>query len=192
MKFWSGNLLKNLAQRRSPPLSPMSLAQTMACLLFRRETGCFGQSAAPFATHIALLLALVSLESFAQVPQFLVQPETQLACASNSVTFSAVAEGGLPMEFFWYRDGLPIFDGVSTSVTNSSLTLTNVQFPDSSSYFHVAVSNAVGMTFSTNVSIVFPYPLPLIDRHPTNTAVPPGGVIRFYVSGCAGSSIHYQ
>jgi len=67
------------------------------------------------------------------------------AYAGDTYTFSATVNGGLPLSYQWYYDGMVI-----SSATNSTLTLTGVQTNNDGSYYLV-VSNPFGVVTSSVV-----------------------------------------
>lgn len=72
------------------------------------------------------------------------QPQDQLKSPGGIVTFAVIAEGASPLAYQWFRSGNAL-----TGKTNSGLTLTNVQ-TNQAGYYSVTVSNAFGMTTSSN------------------------------------------
>ncbi|WCJ59826.1 immunoglobulin domain-containing protein [Fontisphaera persica] len=76
-------------------------------------------------------------------PTFLVQPTSVSAAVGSNVTFTAQAEGTLPLRYQWY------FNGVNRLVgeTNATLTLLNVQTEQAGNY-SVVVTNSVGAVTS--------------------------------------------
>jgi len=70
------------------------------------------------------------------------QPASQEREAGQSVTFSVTATGTPPLGYRWWKDGAPLVEAIS-----SSLTLTNLQSADAGSYA-VVVSNFYGSATS--------------------------------------------
>ena len=68
-------------------------------------------------------------------PQILVEPQSQVVAAGQSVTFAVSAVETDPLRYQWFHDGAPIL-----GATGPSLTLVNVQAGDAASY-SVAVSH---------------------------------------------------
>jgi len=82
------------------------------------------------------------------------QPASQVQNAGGSVTLSVVAAGTEPLSYQWRKGGV-----AQAGATQSSLTLTNLQGSDASSY-DVVVSNALGSVTSAvallSVNLAFP------------------------------------
>lgn len=76
-------------------------------------------------------------------PTFLVQPSSVSVNVGSNATFTAQAEGTLPLHYQWY------FNGVNRLVgeTNAVLTLLNVQ-PDQAGNYSVVVTNSQGAVTS--------------------------------------------
>ncbi len=71
----------------------------------------------------------------------------------DSVTFSASVIGDLPISYHWYRDDLPLADGIRTSgSTTPVLTITNLAASDAGRY-RLAVNNDYGSTTSAWVNL---------------------------------------
>ncbi len=76
-------------------------------------------------------------------PLIVADPQSQTAFPSNSVTFTVVAFGSMPLAYQWYfNTNTPI-----ANATNSILTLANVQTTNAGTY-SVAVTNVAGSTNS--------------------------------------------
>jgi hypothetical protein len=80
-------------------------------------------------------------------PVFLSQPVGQIVVESNSVTFSSVVEGTLPITRQWLKNGAPI-----ANATNGTLTLNNVTFADGASY-RLSATNSVGTSNSSPATL---------------------------------------
>jgi hypothetical protein len=85
-------------------------------------------------------------------PSILVQPVSRTVTLASNVTFTVVADGSTPLVYQWVFKGAVISDA-----TNSSLTLSNVQFDQAGNYA-VVVTNAFGSAVSSNalLSVVAP------------------------------------
>jgi hypothetical protein len=70
-------------------------------------------------------------------------PVTGSDVEGSSVTFTASFEGTLPIAYQWLRDGIEL-----PEATNTTLTVNNLPFGDTGSYYLVA-SNALGFGYST-------------------------------------------
>ncbi|HEY1663209.1 MAG TPA: choice-of-anchor Q domain-containing protein [Verrucomicrobiae bacterium] len=81
--------------------------------------------------------ASVSLAgTFAELPKFDTQPAGVTNVAGSTVSFSALAEGALPLGYQWY------FSGGSLGVaTNTTLSLTNVSSGQQGNYFVIVTNN---------------------------------------------------
>ncbi len=84
-------------------------------------------------------------------PTITQQPQTQVAAAGSSVTFSVLATGG-GLNYQWRFNGSSL-----TGATNSSLTLNNVQSSQAGPY-SVVITNAFGPAVSDNAYLVMASP----------------------------------
>ncbi len=90
------------------------------------------------ATSSAATLTVVTVSAA-------VQPETLYAFTNTSATFTAVVTGATPTAYQWFQ----YFNTPIPGATNATLTLTNVQASDATSYKFTATL-ALGQTTSTN------------------------------------------
>ncbi|HEV2438387.1 MAG TPA: immunoglobulin domain-containing protein [Verrucomicrobiae bacterium] len=82
-------------------------------------------------------------------PFIVAHPQSQTVATSNSVTFTVVAGGSMPLAYQWYfNTNSPI-----ANATNSALTLANVQTTSAGTYT-VVVTNTAGSATSTNAILV--------------------------------------
>jgi len=114
-------------------------------------------------------------------PHIVIQPHDEYACAGSDVIFSVHVTGDPPMEFYWFKNGTPILDGVVSTPTNSFLTVTNVQLSDDGTNFYVFVNNPYGGANSSNAFLYVSDP-PQISQQPSNQVVPLGGTITFSIN----------
>jgi pectate lyase len=94
------------------------------------------------------------ITSYAATAPFIVaHPQSQTVAPSNSVTFTVVAGGSMPLAYQWYfNTNTPI-----ANATNLALTLLNVQATNAGAY-SVIVTNTAGSTNSTNAVLVVGMP----------------------------------
>ena len=71
-------------------------------------------------------------------PSFTSQPVSQIVLTGGTASFNAVAIGTGTISYQWNKNGAPVADA-----TSATLTLTNVQSTDAGSYMLTA-SNSVG------------------------------------------------
>lgn len=97
------------------------------------------------------------------------QPSNQVVAVDNNATFSVAAQGplGIALSYQWQFDGANL-----SGATNSTLTLTNVQFSDNGIY-SVVISNSGTSITSSNASltVVDGAPQITIDLQPRTEAV---------------------
>jgi hypothetical protein len=97
------------------------------------------------------------------------QPSNQTNTIGSNVTFKVTSGGTPPFAYQWSFNGVTI-----AGATNSSLTLTNAQFPQAGRY-SVMVANAAGSTVSSNASLTLVFPPALVQVVGTNGAA--GGTV---------------
>ena len=88
-------------------------------------------------------------------PVIISQPQSQIAGQGNSATFTVTVSTSTFPTYDWQFDGIAVFH--TAGGTNSSYTLTNVQFTDAGNY-SVVINNAAGSTPSVNaiLTVVLP------------------------------------
>jgi hypothetical protein len=88
-------------------------------------------------------------------PTITLQPMNQIVPEGGSATFSIAASGTPPISFRWRRGGITFTGGlVINGPTNSTLTLANVSFSDSTNY-NVAVTNLAGQSPASSNAWLF-------------------------------------
>lgn len=127
-----------------------------------------------------ILLSLLLPAAGQNAPQIVAEPQDQYACVGNEVTFSVRATGDQPLGFCWFSNGVPVSDGVSSTPSNSLLTVSNVQNPNNGDFFYVDVTNQFGLTNSTTAYLFVSDP-PQIIQGPSDTSAPLGGMITFNI-----------
>ncbi len=101
--------------------------------------------------------AFLTINTTPVAPNYISQPVSQVALVGGTVTFTAAANGTLPISYQWRKNGVVI-----AGATAAALTLTNVQVADSGSSYTVTASNSVSavtsnpavLTVSATVTVV--------------------------------------
>jgi pectate lyase len=91
----------------------------------------------------------------ATAPFIVAHPQSQTVAPSNSVSFTVVAGGSMPLTYQWYFNT----NSLIPNATNSTLTLANIQFTNAGTY-SVIVSNTAGSTNSTKAVLIVGLPNP--------------------------------
>jgi len=87
-------------------------------------------------------------------PTILVQPKNQILLTGGVARFTAVATGGLPLNYDWRRDGIDLADdGRIWGANSSNLIISNV-VPSDSGVFTLTVSNHWGSAISSNAALL--------------------------------------
>jgi hypothetical protein len=81
-------------------------------------------------------------------PILLAQTASQIVLLGNTPIFSVTVGGSDPLNYFWFRNNLPI-----SGATKSFYALGNAQLADSGSQFSCLVTNLYGTVSSTNVTL---------------------------------------
>jgi uncharacterized delta-60 repeat protein len=124
------------------------------------------------------------VETVIGLPVILDQPASQSASAGSNVTFSVTAEGSQPLGYQW------LFNGTNLNgATNSSLTLTNVQWAQAGNYA-VSVSNANGSITSSNAVLTVLSP-PVITTQPVSYTTVVGTTASFTVAASGTVPLSY-
>ena len=94
--------------------------------------------------------ATANLSLVASSPIISVQPANVYSAFGRTASFSVAAVGPMPMTYQW-RNG----ETMIPNETRSTLTLSNLTFADAGVY-SVVISNSVGVTVSSNATLVIP------------------------------------
>jgi pectin methylesterase-like acyl-CoA thioesterase len=112
-------------------------------------------------------------------------PTDQTVVQSNNATFTA-SVSGLPVPTLqWRVNGAAI-----SGQTNSSLTVTNVQFSQNGYFYSLVASNIAGM--ATNSATLFVLVPPVISVQPTNLSITVGSSASFSVTAGGVPAVSYQ
>jgi hypothetical protein len=109
-----------------------------------------GLTAAQVINHY--YYGLLNSSASTSVPIINVQPQSQQSYVGGSVTFSVVTVSGLPATNQWFEGSTPLPGQTGTSLTLSSLQLTNA------GNYHVVIGNANGTTNSVTVALTVSTP----------------------------------
>lgn len=89
-----------------------------------------------------------SLTLMPSIPVIVIQPENQRVDVGQTATFTVATVGTTPYFYQWILDGTNI-----AGATNQTLTIADVQPDQSGSIYSVQVTNALGFTNSSNVTL---------------------------------------
>ena len=121
----------------------------------------------------------------AAAPIILKQPVNQVVAATSNAVFTVSATGSLPLSYQWQcsNTNLP-------GATNSTLSVTNVQMNQSGLVFDVVVTNAFGVTVSSNATLnVVPA---LVTVQPQNLTTNGGATVSFTSTVIGQDPFTYQ
>lgn len=118
-------------------------------------------------------------------PSITEQPVGQIVPTGAGVVLSVVAEGTSPLRYQWRRAGNNL-----ANQTNSTLTLTSLQPPQSGDYL-VLVYNDAGSVLSDPATVTVVAP-PRITSAPQNAFVRPGVTAMFSVQASSLRALAYQ
>ena len=107
-------------------------------------------------------------------PLIKTQPVSQTRIAGTNASFSVQATGGLPFNYQWFKNGLPV-----PAATNSNLIFDVLQGSDSAAY-NVVITNQVGSATSASASLFVNVP-PTFTVQPTNRIAFAGTTVTFTV-----------
>ncbi len=108
-------------------------------------------------------------------PGIAVQPLSQEVRQGSNVSFTVAALGAAPLIYQW------LFDGAALALaTNSTLTLSNVQFANDG-FYSVLISNTFGSVLSTNAALIVDL-APVIELQPQSQNTVVGGSATFSVT----------
>ena len=119
-------------------------------------------------------------------PVIFAQPQSQTIPSGNTATFGVLADGSGSLSCQWSFNGTNI-DGA----TDSSLTLTNVQFSQAGNYA-VLVTNLYGSVLSSNAVLTVTATPPTIQIQPTDQTIFANGTVNFSVTAAGSLPLSYQ
>jgi hypothetical protein len=96
-------------------------------------------------------------------PRITLQPIGQEAYTGSNITFTAGVNGNTPLSYRWQKNGTNLVNGGRISgATTIRLSISNIQLSDAGVY-RLAVSNAFGSAFTSNVVLTVNQVLPLSE-----------------------------
>ncbi len=125
-------------------------------------------------------------------PVITAQPADQAVIAGTAAMFNVVTASNALQLYQWQLGGANLHDGANLSGSaTGALTISNVEAANVGAY-SVIVSNAAGVTVSSNAMLSIIPSEPIITLPPTNLTVLPGGSAVFSVSVIGNSPFFYQ
>ena len=124
--------------------------------------------------------------NYTNPPVITTQPQSQTIPSGNNATFGVAANGSGSLSYQWSFNGTNL-----ARATNTSLTLTNVQFNQAGNYA-VLVTNAFGSTLSSNAVLTVTATRPTIQAQPTNQSIFVNGTATFGVTAAGSLPLSYQ
>lgn len=140
----------------------------------------------PGQTTVSATFTIAILASSGSPPVITNQPASLTNNVGANSTFSVTAGGTAPLKYQWYFN-------TNTSLlnmTNSSLTLTNIQLTNAG-YYRVAITNSAGATNSFNALLTVIQP-PVITNNPVSFTNVAGGDASFTVLAGGSAPLAYQ
>jgi hypothetical protein len=119
------------------------------------------------------------------LPAILVQPTNQALFIGDTAAFGVTVGGAPPLNCQWRFNGTNI-----SGATNTSLTLTNVQFAQAGNYA-VQVSNVYGAILSSNAVLTVAAIPPAIVSQPASRSVLRGSNVTFAVNASGTPPLSY-
>lgn len=132
--------------------------------------------------------AVITVNAAPAIPNITTQPRSDTVTAGQSVTFSVVATGTLPLSYLWKKNGTAL-----PGDTTPTFTIATVAVTDSGSYT-VTVTNGAGNAVSNAAILkVNPAPVaPTITVQPKSDTVTAGQSVTFSVTATGTVPLAYQ
>lgn len=149
--FLNGSLVKIFgAQQVSPQPSMSALGNGWrnSSLTFTNAPYDGGINNLRFYNRALSAIEVQQLYAFEAAPRILTQPQGQVGYWGMNASFQVRAGSPLPVTYQWAKDSFPI-----PWATNSTFTLTNLNFSDAGNY-SVSISNAVAGVTSVDASLI--------------------------------------
>jgi alpha-tubulin suppressor-like RCC1 family protein len=158
-----------------------------------RTVFCWGdnslnQSVVPAGTSNIIAIAGGATHSVAlrmAPPRIVAHPTPRSVLRGQSTTFNATFTGSTPLSLRWRQNGIVI-----PNATNASYTISSAQSGDAGNY-SLLVSNAVGVTISTNALLTVNVPAG-ITQDPESQQIAVGGNATFNVGVEGTGQIRYR
>jgi hypothetical protein len=112
------------------------------------------------------------------------EPQSQMACTGQNVSFSVSADGYMPSYQWWFGNA-PV-----AGATTDTLSLTGLQATNEGNYW-VVITNASGSTNSAIAALAVLSP-PVITQQPQSRVAGIGGTAQFSVGVSANTNLTYQ
>ncbi len=173
---WQKNAA-NIANSNNATLSISAAAYADSGALYR----CIVSNSKGADTSVAVMLGVTPV-----APAITTHPANVQASVGDTVKFTVVATGSLPLAYEWQKDGTPI--GGATAAT---YTLVVVK-ADSGAAFRCKVTNGAGSITSNQAFLIVSTFPPTITAHPTQVFVRLGQKATFSVTATGTKPLSYQ
>jgi endonuclease/exonuclease/phosphatase family metal-dependent hydrolase len=141
------------------------------------------------AQHMAVLkdfkIVWVATNVSTSSPAITLQPQSQIIPPGSNVTFSVLATGEAPLSYQWRFNGNPIL-----GASDTSYSITIVQFSDAGNYSVIATNN-LGSVTSSVASLIIGI-APTISSQPQSQNTNVGATISFSVAASGSPAPNYQ
>jgi endonuclease/exonuclease/phosphatase family metal-dependent hydrolase len=141
------------------------------------------------AQHMAVLkdfqITWIATNGSTSAPAITLQPQSQTIAPGSNVTFSVAATGEAPLSYQWRFNGNSI-----TGASDSSYSITNVQFTDTGNYF-VVITNGFGSVTSSVATLTVGV-APTISSQPQSQNTNVGATVVFSASASGNPAPNFQ
>ena len=129
----------------------------------------------------------IEVTSAPVAPSIITDLTNQTVSSGQTVNFTVVPNGTLPLTYWWYFNT----NSILTNTSVPTLTLTNVQVTDSGGY-SVVVSNSFGSATGMVATLTVNLAPPTITQQPLDQTVFPTGTAMFNVAAEGSEPFGYQ
>ena len=184
LRWWfGGNILSDGATGNGSTISGSATSTLVINNAQAADSGTYSIVATNIAGKVTNGMTLTV--SSGNVAPSITGPTDQTVVRSNNATFTA-SVSGLPLPtLHWRVNGADILNQ-----TNSSLTVSNVQYSQNGFVYSLIASNVAGLT--TNSATLFVLVPPTVTAQPTNLSVAVGTAATFSVTASGVPSVKYQ
>jgi len=124
-------------------------------------------------------------------PRITVQPANGVAIIGTNMVFAVTATGSGPLNFQWFKNGLPLADGGNISGSRTNILKISAPAMADAGAYSVVITNLVGSVASTGATLTILIP-PVIVSQPAGQSIVVSNPVTLRVSATGTAPLRYQ